>query len=55
MKGLLFEYYSSIRDTITYNKVNERSSHNLAKVNKAVSEESYKIRKNQLRLIEQFQ
>ena len=55
MKGLLFEYYSLIGDTIVCNKVNERSRCYLAKVNKAVSKESYEIRENQLRLIEKFQ
>ena len=46
LKGILFDYYSSIKNLSTYNNVNERLKWYLEKVNKAVSEEDYEIREN---------
>ena len=55
LKGILFDYYSSIGNLSAYDNVNKRLKWYLEKVNKAVLEEGYKIRENQLRMVEQFQ
>ena len=51
LKGILFDYYLSIRNLSAYNNINNRSKWYLDKVNKVVLEEGYKIRENQLRMI----
>ena len=54
LKGILFNYYLLIGNLSAHNNVNKRLKWYLEKVNKAVLEESYEIRENQLRMIKQF-
>ena len=48
LKGILFTYYSNIRDKQAYLAVNERSRRYIQKLNEGILEEAYTIREQLL-------